>query len=210
MSWFENVSPKSASSDSAKPMFDAAAMAQLGALSPLWMLFIGASTAGMAYWGMTRWMRLAVPERIAQNVVTLRLVKSGPALKPEPVVEPKFIKPQPEPAAVDPVETQAASVSVVMPEPMADAAALVAPDLVKVAPKPKTLRVAKPKTLKTAEPKIAALEPNSAKVPAKRGRPPKIKAETPAPTASALNVEPSIAGAKAPGAKRGPKPKIKA
>jgi hypothetical protein len=85
MSWFESVSPKSSMSDGAKPMFNpqTASMAHLGAMSPLWMMFMGASTAGMAYWGMTRWMRLATPEAITENVVKLRLVKSSPA----PVVD---------------------------------------------------------------------------------------------------------------------------
>jgi hypothetical protein len=89
MSWFESVSLKPAGSEPAKSFSaEQAALAQLGALSPLWLLFVGASTAGIAYWGMTRWMRLAMPERAAEPV-RLRLVKVAPearagANKPAP------------------------------------------------------------------------------------------------------------------------------
>ena len=66
--------------ETAKPLSpEQATLAQLGALNPLWMMFLGASTAGMAFWGMTRWMRLAAPDKVADTVVKLRLVKPAPA-----------------------------------------------------------------------------------------------------------------------------------
>ncbi len=62
----------------------------LGVVSPLWMMFAGAATAGVAYWWMTRWTRptnleaeLAAPE--AASEVVLEAVAE---VAPEPVVEP--------------------------------------------------------------------------------------------------------------------------
>jgi hypothetical protein len=192
MSWFESVAPKSSSSDSAKPILDAAAMAQLGALSPLWMLFLGASTVGMAYWGMTRWMHLAMPERAVENVVKLRLVKT-----PAPKAAPEDVKPA------------AAQLAPVEPKP----APIAAPAKAKLAapPKPKPAKETKTKVLKTAQPKI---EPAPVVAPAvvekpvvKRGRPPKVRTE-----ASVLAKSEPVAVPSKPkttGAKRGPKPKPK-
>lgn len=58
----------------------------LGVVSPLWMMFAGAATAGVAYWWMTRWTRpinlearLAAPEPVAQPVVE---AASEPDLEP--------------------------------------------------------------------------------------------------------------------------------
>ena len=67
MSWFESVSLKPVGSEPTKAFSpEQAAFTQIGAMSPLWLLFMGASTAGIAYWSMTRWMKLATPERMAQ------------------------------------------------------------------------------------------------------------------------------------------------
>ena len=162
MSWFESVSFKNSTSDAVKPTFDAAAMAQLGAMSPLWMLFLGASTAGMAYWGMTRWMRLATPERMVENVVKLHLVKPASAPVAEPVVaapEPvaELEAAEPTPVAPKPVEIEVASVATVAPEPVAQAAAAVAPELVQIAPTPKPalVKAETPKPAPAAKPLAA-------------------------------------------------------
>lgn len=192
MSWFESVSPSSRPSDAAKPL-DTAAMVQLGALSPLWMLFLGASTAGMAYWGMTRWMRLAAPELAVGNVVKLRLVK-----------------PQaPSPASTEPSapSIDVAPAPVIAPEP----APIMAPEPVKLAATPKPAKATKPKALKSTPPKV---EPQAApiveKPAAKRGRPPKVRPEAPAVQPEApVSAEVAPAAPKATGAKRGPKPKPK-
>jgi hypothetical protein len=62
MSWFESVSLKPSGSEPAQGFTaEQAALMQLGAMSPLWLLFAGASTVGIAYWSMTRWMKLAAP-----------------------------------------------------------------------------------------------------------------------------------------------------
>ncbi len=178
MSWFESVSPKSSSSDSGKPILDAAAMAQLGALSPLWMLFIGASTVGMVFWGMTRWMQLAIPERGGENVVKLHLVKTP--------------TPEPEPEVVKSATVQLAPVA---PEPAPIAvparAELAAPPPPKIEPAPVVVAP-------------AVLE----KPVVKRGRPPKVRPEPAVPVASepvAPPAKPPATGAKR-GPK--PKPKL--
>ena len=78
MSWFESASLKPAGSEAPKALSaEQAAFTQIGAMSPLWLLFVGASTAGIAYWGLTHWMRLAAPERMT-SPVRLRLVKPEP------------------------------------------------------------------------------------------------------------------------------------
>ena len=206
MSWFESVSFKTPLSDTGKPALDAAAMAQLGAMSPLWMMFLGASTAGIAYWSMTRWMALATPERIKENVVKLRLVRPAPA--PEvidapvalaPVAESEIVVPEPEAVFLEPVVAEVASVSVVMPEPVAEAAAAVAPDLVKLVPTPTPAptAVAKPSPVIKAAP----AKPVAQKAAAKK-RSVKIKAKAPikpAPvTAPTKTVVAKAAPAKAP------------
>jgi hypothetical protein len=196
MSWFESVSPKSSSSASAKPILDAAAMAQLGALSPLWMLFLGASTVGMAYWGMTRWMHLAMPERGVENVVKLRLVKT-PAPKPEPEdVKPAAVQLAP----VAPVEPKAAPITPPAKPKLAAPA------------QPKPAKATKTKVLKTAPPNIEPapvfVAPAASEKPVvKRGRPPKVRTEP----AVLAKTEPVAAPSKpkTTGAKRGPKPKPK-
>ena len=142
MSWFESVSPKRSGVEPAKPFNPSqAALAQVGALSPLWLMFIGASTAGIAVWSMTRWMRLAAPEPVADTVVKLRLVKPVP----QPAVEPEAA------VAVEPVEVP---IVVPAPEPAPEPVALApAPEPVALAPAPE------PVALAPAPEPVAALEP---------------------------------------------------
>jgi hypothetical protein len=222
MSWFESVSFKNPVLDAAKPL-DAAAMVQLGAMSPLWMMLVGASTAGMAYWGMTRWMGLATPAKIAENVVKLRLVAREvaaavpevpiplaiePVSIPEVIAELKALAPAPTP--VKPVVAEVASVSVVMPEPVAKAAAAAAPELVKIAPKAKAVAIAKPKpVVVVAKP---AVNKPAKKVVAKA--PVKAKSvPTPAPVKAVAKAVDKAAPVKAaapkPAAKRTVKAKAK-
>ena len=137
MSWFDSVSQKKPSADWPKPSFnpEQASLAQLGAMSPLWLLFLGATSAGMAYWGMTRWMRLATPERVAGAVVKLRLVKPEPT--PEPVADIK-VEPGPEPEPAPPVVAEAPAPVIEAPAPPVVAEA--APPPVTMAPAPISLR----------------------------------------------------------------------
>ena len=116
MSWFESASLKPAGSEPAKSFSaEQAALTQSGAMSPLWLLFVGASTVGIAYWGMTRWMKLATPERMVEPV-RLRLVKPEPEAKPEPVpvVE---LRPAPAPEAKAPEPVAVAPKVIETPAP---------------------------------------------------------------------------------------------
>lgn len=74
----------------------------LGVVSPLWMMFAGAATAGVAYWWMTRWTRptnleakLAAPEAALEPVIDVApeppveaIIEAEAEVAPEPVVEP--------------------------------------------------------------------------------------------------------------------------
>lgn len=62
----------------------------LGVVSPLWMMFAGAATAGVAYWWMTRWTRptnleaeLAVVEPVVEVLAEPVAVEAAA----EPVVD---------------------------------------------------------------------------------------------------------------------------
>ena len=91
----------------------------LGAASPLWLMFAGAASAGVAYWWMTRWTA-ATHLEAAFGAVDLPL--TTPAPEPEAIV---FEEPAP---LVEAVEEM-----VVEPSPMVEAASEAAVDT----PKPK-------------------------------------------------------------------------
>lgn len=79
----------------------------VGAASPLWLMFAGAASAGVAYWWLNRWRNatnleaalaptlaapepepaLVVPEVIAPAVVEAFEAEAAAAAEPEPVVE---------------------------------------------------------------------------------------------------------------------------
>lgn len=96
----------------------------MGVASPLWFLFAGATTAGLAYWWMTRLPTLAT------NLQAMF----------EPVASPEIALPVPEPAPAPP-EVLAEAVAEIVP-----VAALVeeAPPL-EAEPEPKPAKTAKPK-----------------------------------------------------------------
>jgi hypothetical protein len=130
MSWFDNASPKIAGSEISGSAFSPRQAMMLGALSPLWMMYMGASTMGMAYWGMTRWMTtMAKPERFSAPVVQLRLVK--------PVARPV--------AVPDPVAVETPVAAAVAPEPVAKAAEAM-------------VKAATPAPVKKAAPRKAAVK----------------------------------------------------
>ena len=180
MSWFESVSLKTVGAEAPKPLSpEQAAMAQVGAFSPLWMLFVGASTAGIAFWSMTRWMQLATPERLAEPV-KLRLVQPAaePKAEPAPVAElkapepatkapePKIEAPAPKAPETTAPEAKAAEPVVAAkpapaPEPKHAKAAPVKP----VAKAPAAKPAAAPTPVATA-PKVEAPKPTPAKKPA--------------------------------------------
>ena len=148
MSWFESVSLKTTTTDWPKSAFGAeqATLAQVGAMSPLWMLFVGASAMGMAYWSMTHWMRLATPGRAPGPAVKLRLVKPEPAAV---TVEPVIPEAAPVPEAVKAV---APVIPVIEPAPRVEAEA--APKA-QAAPKPEPVAEAAPPKSARAAPALA-------------------------------------------------------
>ncbi len=83
MSWFESASHQPQPSPPSALNAQQAALVQLGALSPLWFMFLSASSIGMAYWTATRWMTLGAPQRPMATVVKLRLVQPAPLREPE-------------------------------------------------------------------------------------------------------------------------------
>ncbi|KQW66363.1 hypothetical protein ASE17_06205 [Phenylobacterium sp. Root77] len=87
----------------------------VGAASPLWFMFAGAASAGVAYWWMTRWVEHANLEALL-GPAKPQLV-SAPEPSPEP--SPELI---PEPATV---AAETAAVAQAMVEEAVDVAAAV-------------------------------------------------------------------------------------
>lgn len=85
----------------------------VGAVSPLWFLYAGAATAGMAYWWMTRWPTLAMsmaPTHLEAKLA--EVMPDLPAPSPEPTPEPALAAP--------PIVTELAEpapVATLIPEP---------------------------------------------------------------------------------------------
>jgi len=98
----------------------------VGAASPLWFMFAGAATAGMAYWWMTRWTRPQNLEAMLDTAPVLEaLVAPVPLALAELAPEARSFAPEPEEPAPEPV--------IVAPEP--EIAAAPEPEVV-VAPQP--------------------------------------------------------------------------
>lgn len=71
------------------PLSGKALSLPLGVVSPLWMMFAGAATAGVAYWWMTRWTR---PTNLEAELPAAKpevqdLIEAGPAVVEEVLVE---------------------------------------------------------------------------------------------------------------------------
>jgi outer membrane biosynthesis protein TonB len=110
----------------------------IGAASPLWLMFAGAASAGVAYWWFNRW----------RNVTNLEAVLAPALATPQPdaaLVVPEVV----EPAVVEVFEAAADSVADAAPEPVIEPApepvVEAAPEAVlevsptpKPAPKPKS------------------------------------------------------------------------
>lgn len=73
------------------PTFDPekALRVQIGAFSPLWFPIGVAAIAGLAVWSMTRWMRLATPEGVAEAEAPVEPASFAPAAEPAPEPEPR-------------------------------------------------------------------------------------------------------------------------
>ena len=101
----------------------------LGAASPLWLMFAGAASAGVAYWWMTRWTSATHLEAAFGEVALAA---------PAPVPEPEPPEPEPEAILVDEPAALTEAVEVaqevaVERSPMVDVASEAAVE----APKPK-------------------------------------------------------------------------
>ena len=129
----------------------------IGAASPLWFMFAGAASAGVAYWWMTRWMRpvnlealMALPSADAHPLEEAAILMEAfvePVLEAAEVVEPVLeaggvVDPDPAPTpapepAPNPLDTppppvEAAAVTAPEPAPVLEAA----PEPAPAAPKP--------------------------------------------------------------------------
>ncbi|WP_312165674.1 hypothetical protein [Phenylobacterium sp.] len=92
-----------ASLDTQKALF-----VPVGAASPLWFLFAGAASAGVAYWWMTRWGDRANLEAL------LAPARSAPVEIDLPAPEAQVVEPEPEPVVIEAVEAaQAVATEVV-------------------------------------------------------------------------------------------------
>jgi hypothetical protein len=70
-----------AGAEAALARFQTAMRVPVGGLSPLWMMFAGAASAGVAYWWMTRWTRpvnleALLPEPPAETPVEVEAVEA--------------------------------------------------------------------------------------------------------------------------------------
>ncbi|KRB52542.1 hypothetical protein [Phenylobacterium sp. Root700] len=104
----------------------------VGAASPLWFMFAGAASAGVAYWWMTRWA-----ERTNLEAVFGAASPAEPVELPAPaaeVVEVAAISPE---QVIEPVAAALEDVVAAAPEPEAIIESAPEP-VVDEAPKPKT------------------------------------------------------------------------
>ncbi len=144
----------------------------IGAASPLWLAFVGAASAGVAYWWMTRWARsprvttgpsvaLAAPVEAAAVVVEAleREAVEAPISIAEPPAPAEIVaaaEPPPPPAPVEAPVIKKTAAKAPKPE------AAPTPAVAKTALKPKPV-----KAPKVAAPKAAA-EPASPKPAARK------------------------------------------
>jgi hypothetical protein len=147
----------------------------VGVASPLWFMFAGAATAGMAYWWMIRWARPQNLEAMMTAPPTLTpepeaYVWADPVLPPieEPRsfaaetddVTPILADPAPEPVVAPeppPVATAAAIVPEALPEPLTGAAL--------VAEVARLTGLAPPETMPDFEPEPKAPKKSAKKPP---------------------------------------------
>lgn len=134
----------------------------VGAASPLWLMFAGAATAGMAFWWATRWRTatnleavLPAPD-LAVEATPLGVEVAPPPVaelvaevpvEPEPMIEAAA---EPVAEAVDEAATVAEEILAALPEPVSDAV-----PVIEVAPEP-VEPAAKPKAKPASAPKAAA------------------------------------------------------
>lgn len=122
----------------------------IGAASPLWALFAGAASVGMAYWWMVRWTdRTNLEAMFAPAQAPASPVLEAPVLAaPEPIAEPSVVEATPAPVLAEP-EPVVAAVAEKLAEPViaaAEAVADIADTVVEPEPAAKVKAKAKPAT----------------------------------------------------------------
>ena len=126
----------------------AALYVPIGAASPLWFMFTGAASAGVAYWWMTRWMRPmnleamlplsgADAASLAEAAILIEAFVEPLLEAAEPVIEGGVVDPDPAPTpapepAPNPLDTQPAQAAA---ETVVEAAAALATPTPKAKPK---------------------------------------------------------------------------
>lgn len=116
----------------------------IGVASPLWLMFAGAASAGVAYWWLNRW----------RNVTNLEAALAPALASPEPeaaLVVPEVVAP----AVVEAFEAAADAVAEAAPEPVIES---VPEPVVEAAPEP-ILEVA-PTPKPSPKPKAKAAAPD--------------------------------------------------
>ncbi|HUO21757.1 MAG TPA: hypothetical protein VMU59_04510 [Caulobacteraceae bacterium] len=175
----------------AQALFDGgqALRLQMGLTSPLWLLFLGAASAGAAAWSMSRWTSAVGQQALVDNVIKLRLVKPSAVLEPAPAAvefaEAAPVELPPPEAAPVPVQIQTPVVEAVQPVAPPVAETVIAPEPASEAAEPKP--APKPKSAPAraeAAPAPKAVEIKAVEVGAKRVAPSKPKA-APASTTAA-------------------------
>lgn len=104
----------------------------LGAASPLWLMFAGAASAGVAYWWMTRW---TAATHLEAAFGAAKLPPAAPAPEPEAIVD--------KPAALAEA-VEAAEELAIEPSPMVEVASETALDTPKPKIKPRPATEAPP------------------------------------------------------------------
>lgn len=104
--------PKAVLADAEKAM-----SMPIGVASPLWAMFAGAATAGVAFWWLTRWRGVTNLEAVLTTAAT------QPAAAPLPMVEPEPLAPEIVEAVAEVIEPAVESAVETAPEAVAEALA---------------------------------------------------------------------------------------
>jgi hypothetical protein len=131
--------------EAAKAMY-----APLGATSPLWFLFAGAASAGLAYWWATRWTQFTNLEAMfapaveaAEAVVEVAPLELVSTPEPEPDLETELVE-----AASPPAVATKLAEPEPLPEPVVEAALepvleVATEPMIEAAPEPRPMAKAK-------------------------------------------------------------------
>jgi len=114
MTWITELPGVGAAEDRARRAFSF----PIGAASPLWLAFGAATSAGVAWWWMTRWAKRANLEAVLEEVATVSVAPIEIALMPEEATQTGAAQPE---LALE--ATPTAEAALADPEPQAEPAA---------------------------------------------------------------------------------------